>query len=116
MGGLWSNSSDNSNISNDIQTIIKSNDIVVFSWRLCPYCIQAKKILSEKGLNYSDIIVSDAQLKELIKLTSQDSVPSIWIKDTFIGGCNDGPESWMGLTQCIRTGKFDELLKSERVN
>ena len=108
MGGTWTQP------ESDVKTIIDTNDVVVFSWRLCPYCIQAKKILTEKNISFLDIIVSDKQLNDLTQLTTQSSVPSIWIKGVFIGGCNDGPESWMGLTQCIRTGKFDELIKSER--
>ena len=38
------------------------------------------------------------------------TVPSIWVKGTYVGGCKDGPESWMGINKCIKSGKLEELL------
>jgi glutaredoxin 3 len=97
-------------LSPGLSSIINENDVVIFSWRTCPYCIKAKSLLDEKKITYVDIIASESQTNELYQATGQSSVPSIWVKGTFIGGCNDGPESWMGLAPCLRSGKFNELL------
>jgi glutaredoxin-related protein len=37
-------------------------------------------------------------------------VPSVWVNGKFVGGCNDGPESWMGIKKIINNNKLDELL------
>ena len=33
-------------------------------------------------------------------------------KGTFIGGCNDGPEAWMGALPNLASGKVAEMLKA----
>ena len=39
-------------------------------------------------------------------------VPSVWIGDKYIGGCNDGPESWMGTLPNLTNGKLHGWLKA----
>ncbi len=34
------------------------------------------------------------------------------VKGKFVGGCNDGPESWMGITKLIGNGELDKLLRA----
>ncbi len=47
----------------------------------------------------------------LLDQTGSQSVPSIWLKGKFVGGCNDGPEDWMGIKKIIKAGKLEEYLK-----
>lgn len=98
--------------ADELREVIENNAVVVFSKTTCPYCVKAKQLLQEKGIEYHEVIANREQLNELETMTGQGSVPNIWIKGTFIGGCNDGPEDWMGLSKCIRTGKFEELLQA----
>ena len=39
-------------------------------------------------------------------------VPSVWIGDKYIGGCNDGPERWMGTIPNLTNGKLQGWLKA----
>ena len=49
-------------------------------------------------------------LQDLLDATGQTSVPSGWVKGAYIGGCNDGPEPWMGIVPCINSGKIKEMM------
>jgi glutaredoxin 3 len=89
---------------------VNRSDVVVFSSSICPYCVKAKRLLRQNNIPFTEIMANSEQLDDLYKATSQSSVPSIWVKGTFIGGCNDGPEDWMGLTSCLKSGKFQELM------
>ncbi len=77
----------------EIKALISSNDIVVFSTKTCPYCHRAKEALTAAGKAYVEhVIASSEQFDALERLSSQSSVPNIWVKGKFVGGCNDGPE------------------------
>ena len=39
------------------------------------------------------------------------SVPNIWVKGKFIGGCEDGPEPWMGVMPLIKNGQLAKMLE-----
>ena len=103
-----------SNMSNDsrgISSIVSSSSIVVFQSSGCPYCVEAVKNLKSAGYEPTVIEASSDQRRELREVTSSGSVPSIWIKGKYVGGCNDGPEPWMGINKLLRNKKIDELLK-----
>lgn len=98
-------------LSEDLRELIENNNVVVFSKGYCPYCTKAKQLLQQNNVEFIDVNPDDNQLEVLGNVTGQGSVPNIWVKGTFIGGCNDGPESWMGLSKCLQSGKFQELLQ-----
>jgi glutaredoxin 3 len=100
-----------SGLTEELQAIISSNDVVLFTKTTCPYCVKAKQLLQEQNIEYTEILPTSEQLASLEAATTQGSVPNIWVKGTFIGGCNDGPESWMGVSKCIKSGKLQELLQ-----
>lgn len=93
-----------------VRNIVQTADVVVFTSMGCPYCSQAISVLNAKGIPFVDVPVSGALRKELYELTGATSVPSLWVKGTYIGGFNDGPEEWMGLAKVIRSGKLDDML------
>ena len=97
-----------------IATITSQHDIVVFQSAGCPYCSDAIDKLTSAGYEPSVIEATGEQRTELRSLTSSSSVPSIWIKGKFVGGCNDGPEAWMGISKILRNYKMDDLLKGEK--
>lgn len=93
-----------------VDRILSEHDIVVFSSNTCPYCTQAISALKEEGYDVHVVERNREIGGDLFNRTGKTSVPSAWVKGTYIGGCNDGPEAWMGVIPCIRSGKIDELL------
>lgn len=65
--------------------------IEIYTWSYCPFCVNAKKLLDNKGYKYEEHILDndDKRRKELIKETGQDTVPIIFIDNKFIGGFDD---------------------------
>ena len=55
----------------------------------------------------------EAVRAEILKQHKQRSVPAVFVKGKFVGGCNDGPESWMGALPLLNSGKLEEMLKEE---
>jgi glutaredoxin 3 len=80
--------------------------VVVYSKDYCPYCTRAKKLLSEKGVPFEEIMVDqDPQLfTDLKKKSGMLTVPQIFINDQLIGGFNE-------LSELESQGKLDSLLK-----
>jgi glutaredoxin 3 len=96
-----------------IKSFISEHDIAMFSFTTCPFCRKAKDTLDERGLEYS-VIELDELLDnrgneiraELGKLTKRTSVPSIFVQQQYIGGCNDGP----GLLPLLENGDLFRIL------
>jgi glutaredoxin 3 len=58
----------------------------------CPYCIQAKQLLKQRGVTEIEEIRVDMQPAERLKMmeiTGRRTVPQIFIGDTHVGGCDD---------------------------
>mmetsp|Transcript_1421 Transcript_1421/g.2314 ORF Transcript_1421/g.2314 Transcript_1421/m.2314 type:complete len:100 (-) Transcript_1421:87-386(-) len=96
--------------SNDISTIVGSNDIVLFQSRGCPYCSSAIGSLQAAGYKPTIVEASREQRQQLLNVTKSRSVPSIWLKGKFVGGCNDGPEPWMGINKILQNNEMDKFL------
>ena len=95
----------------DVRTIIASNQVVIFADLTCGYCQSAQGILRQIGIKFTTIYATPIQRQVLYEISGMKTVPNIWISGRFIGGCSDGPESWMGLTKISASGKIKELLK-----
>ncbi len=65
-----------------------SKKIRIYSTPTCTYCIILKKYLSEKGIDYEDLDVSENEeaQKEMIEKTKQMGVPVIDIEGEIIIG------------------------------
>ena len=109
-----SNSNSNSNIdskmSEQIISLSKSSDIVVFQDPGCPYCVEAVKVLKGAGQSPKVIDVAYEDRNNLRSITKSGTVPQVFIKGKYVGGCNDGPESWMGIKKIINSGKLGDYL------
>mmetsp|Transcript_9730 Transcript_9730/g.9814 ORF Transcript_9730/g.9814 Transcript_9730/m.9814 type:complete len:101 (-) Transcript_9730:421-723(-) len=90
----------------DITTIVQSNDVVVFSSSWCGFCQQAISALKAGGYPCTVVEVTEPLRDALYQATGKTSVPSVWIKGKYVGGCNDGPEPWMGICKLIRNGEI----------
>ncbi|MBS1178611.1 MAG: grxC [Proteobacteria bacterium] len=58
----------------------------------CPYCLRAKALLQQRGVNHIEEIRVDlepAQRVHMMELTGRRTVPQIFIGDTHVGGCDD---------------------------
>lgn len=58
----------------------------------CPYCIQAKQLLKQRGVAEFEEIRVDLQPGErqkMMEITGRRTVPQIFIGQTHVGGCDD---------------------------
>jgi glutaredoxin 3 len=80
-------------------------EIVIYTTRMCPYCIMAKRLLDKKGVHYTEIDVgSNPRLREeLIHKSRRRTVPQIYIGDLHVGGFDE-------LYALDRLKKLDPLL------
>lgn len=68
------------------------SNVVMYSTAVCPYCVQAERLLASKGVKDITRIRVDqdpAQRDEMIARTGRRTVPQIFIGDTHVGGYDD---------------------------
>jgi glutaredoxin 3 len=66
--------------------------VKIYLTATCPYCIRAKALLKERGVQAIDEIRVDldpAQRSVMTELTGRRTVPQIFIGSTHVGGCDD---------------------------
>jgi glutaredoxin 3 len=64
----------------------------MFTTQVCPYCIRAKQLLKQRGVDTIDEIRVDlnpSQRDAMIAATGRRTVPQIFIGETWVGGCDD---------------------------
>ncbi|MBU6199553.1 MAG: glutaredoxin 3 [Xanthomonadaceae bacterium] len=73
----------------------------------CAYCVAAKNLLKNKGLDYQEIRVDlDAARREEMRARAQRrSVPQIFVNDRHVGGFED-------LVAAERSGELTKLIGS----
>ncbi len=79
--------------------------ITIYTKPYCPYCIRAKALLDDKGVDYQEIEAAfDPALRdEMIGRSGRTTYPQIFIGDRHIGGCDDMMDLEMA-------GQLDALL------
>jgi glutaredoxin 3 len=74
----------------------------------CGYCERAKRLLQEKGVDYTEIAV-DMDITERDRMVARSggrrTVPQIFIDDRHVGGSDE-------LYELERAGKLDPMLGS----
>jgi len=66
--------------------------ITMYSTAICPYCVNAERLLKSKGVTEINKIRVDLQPElrdEMIKKSGRRTVPQIFIDDLYIGGFDD---------------------------
>ncbi len=66
--------------------------VVMYTTQVCPYCVRAKALLKQRGVESIDEIRVDmdpSARSRMIELTGRRTVPQIFIGDTHVGGCDD---------------------------
>ena len=64
----------------------------MYTTLVCPFCIRAKMLLKQRGVEHIDEVRVDlhpAERDTMIQLTGRRTVPQIFIGDTHVGGCDD---------------------------
>ena len=81
--------------------------VLMYTTAICPYCVNAKKLLAQKGVDVEEIRVDqNPQLRnEMMQKSGQRTVPQIWIGDFHVGGFTD-------LWALDKQGKLDGLLQN----
>jgi glutaredoxin 3 len=81
--------------------------IEIYTTPTCPYCHAAKALLTEKGADYAEITVLDADLRAKMteRAHGRRTVPQIFIGDTHVGGYDD-------MAALDRAGGLDRLLQA----
>ena len=79
--------------------------VTMYTTAVCPYCINAKRLLAEKGVTPEEIRVDqNPEARQfMMEKSGQRTVPQIWIGDVHVGGFTD-------LRALDQAGKLDALL------
>jgi glutaredoxin 3 len=66
-------------------------NVEIYTSKICPYCVRAKKMLNDRGIPHKEIKIDSAQLMEemLTRSGGRKTVPQIFIDDKHIGGSDD---------------------------
>lgn len=80
-------------------------DVTIYTTTSCPYCVQAKRLLTHKGVAYKEIdVTADAVLRQtMIEASGRRTVPQIFIGEQSIGGFDE-------LYELEQSGELDTLL------
>ncbi|HTS41655.1 MAG TPA: glutaredoxin 3 [Xanthobacteraceae bacterium] len=79
--------------------------IEIYTTPYCSYCQWAKELLNRKGVSFTEIDVSNRELraKMTTRANGRSMVPQIFIGDTHVGGCDE-------LYALEDAGRLDPLL------
>ena len=79
--------------------------VIIYSTRICPYCIRAKNFFNKKNIDYTEIMIDQdpSLIKEMVERSGRQSVPQIFIDDYHVGGFDD-------LIEHDMEGKLEDLL------
>ncbi len=68
------------------------NPVKMYTTQVCPFCLRAKALLKQRGVQAIEEIridVDPAERARMMKLTGRRTVPQIFIGDTHVGGCDE---------------------------
>ncbi len=98
-----------------IRKVIQDNDIVLFmkgttAMPLCGFSATVVQILKELGLSFKDVnVLADPALRQGIKdFTNWPTIPQLYIKGEFIGGCDI-------VREMFQAGELQDLLKNHKI-
>ncbi|MGI3185254.1 glutaredoxin 3 [Nioella aestuarii] len=81
--------------------------VEIYTSPFCGYCHAAKRLLTDKGISYSEYDVARAPEKRqemLARSNGRHTVPQIFVGQTHVGGYDD-------MAALDRAGKLDPLLQ-----
>ena len=102
-------------VSENILNEIKSNDVVLFMkgtpvFPMCGFSAAVVQILSDLSIKFSSVNVLDSdEMREGIKKFSNwPTIPQLYVKEEFIGGCDI-------VKEMHETGELMELFNSRGI-
>ena len=105
----------NVDISENIKNEISSNNVVLFMkgtpvFPLCGFSAAVAKVLSDLGVKFSSVnILESDEMREGIKQFSNwPTIPQLYIKEEFIGGCDI-------VKEMFESGELLELLNTKGI-
>jgi len=66
--------------------------VKMYTTEWCPYCVRAKSLLKQRGVETIEEIRVDthhAERQTMVQITGRRTVPQIFIGETHVGGCDD---------------------------
>jgi len=78
--------------------------VEMYTTASCAYCVAAKMLLKQKGLEYTEFRVDTdmAKREEMLQRAHRRTVPQIFINDQHVGGYED-------LAAAAKSGKLEQL-------
>ena len=86
--------------------------VTMYTTAMCPYCIQAERLLASKGVRDITKIRVDldpARRVEMMQRTGRRTVPQIYVGERHVGGYDD-------LAALDRAGGLDPLLAAKQTD
>ena len=83
--------------------------IKMYTSNYCPYCMNAERLLKNKGYDIHEKVFVDRDpmiLEKMIELTGKRTVPQIFIEGHYIGGFDD-------LRKADASGELDKILSTK---
>ena len=83
--------------------------IKMYTSNYCPYCMNAERLLKNKGYDVHEKVFVDQDpmiLENMIELTGKRTVPQIFIEGHYIGGFDD-------LRKADASGELDKILSTK---
>lgn len=90
----------------DFREFVSVPKVEIYTKMTCPYCIRAKMLLQQKGVEPDEIPVDfggDRRQEMINRAGGRMTVPQIFINGRHVGGCDD-------LFELESAGKLDDLL------
>ena len=102
-------------VTENIKSEIKSNDVVLFMkgtpvFPMCGFSAAVVQVLSDLGVKFSSVNVleSDEMREGIKKYSNWPTIPQLYIKEEFVGGCDI-------VREMHESGELMELLNSKGI-
>ncbi len=83
------------------------SQVTIYTTQHCPYCVDAKRLLSSKGITPVEIDIEESPqyLAEMLQRSQRRTVPQIFVGEVHVGGFDD-------LASLDHKGGLDALLRA----
>ena len=103
-------------VTENIKNEIKSNDVVLFMkgtpvFPMCGFSAAVVQVLSDLGVNFNSVNVleSDEMREGIKKFSNWPTIPQLYVKEEFIGGCDI-------IKEMYEAGELAELFNSRGID
>ena len=82
-------------------------DVMIYATRFCPYCIHARRLLSAKGVAFTEIDVGshpERRAEMMERANGAHTVPQIFVAGRHLGDCD-------AIVALDQAGRLDALLR-----